>query len=534
MNKGKAGKGLAGAAKAGRRAAGDGGGSAGTANADQRAGSSGSGGSAGSASNELRLESAAANAGRGSTGGSEETQDIARLRGRWMARVIAAVVLIVAVGALTERGGAAEWLFTVVAALAAGASLLPYAAIGSLRAERVIRNSDRLADGGEMQVEVTVQASRMLPFIWVCLQDEFVRAELPRHGGPPRGGMKAIRALLPGFRRRLTLTYTVKGVQRGELVFGNVKLAAGDLLGLCVRNMTVHCPGHAIIRPAPPSGEITGELPGFEAAPNRHGSAHVAAFGGQMSAAASRLGRDGAAPELRAYALGDSLRRVDWRAMARGLGMQTRTEETAEAGTVTIVLETSSAAYGQDRRLFDANAGRALAYAERALRQGKRIKLFTNATADGLLFDGDEPAGLREAAERLAKLRFGKEAVTSMSQRLSDVIAGASRGAYVLCLTAGVNADAMTARESDDPGNISYGAKLAGVRGIRLTLLLSVAEGYGAEVERGWQAGIGNASCIVKALAVPDRYLFAQPSVTAATAGFGTERSGLHVEIANG
>ena len=262
-------------------------------------------------------------------------------------------------------------------------------------------------------------------------------------------------------------------------------VSMGDMLGLTTRTVTVECAGRAVVKPAAPSGERLGALPGFEAEQTRQGMQPVSSFGGQMMSAASRLRRDGAGPELRSYVPGDSLRRVDWRAMARGLGMQTRMNEAEEAGTVIVLLDVSAAAYGRDRRLFDANAGRALAILEQAEREGKRMRLLTNAVAEGAVHDGGSgPGAVRETGKRLAALRLG-EAAKPMSQRLSDVVAGAPRGASVICLTAGKTGSAEAiARQSGDPGNISYGAKLAGVRGIRLHLLLSIPATGGETAER--------------------------------------------------
>ncbi|MFC4810751.1 DUF58 domain-containing protein [Paenibacillus sp. GCM10023250] len=513
---------------------------------------------------------------------AEPVPGTAGLRGRFAARAAALVVLAAAGFALLERGGAVEWLFAAAAALTAACGLLlPYASLGRIRAERIVYGADGLADGGELRVRLTLTLSRMLPFTWVCLEEEIVRAPgggdtavvkdataataakgsadkyASRNGTGPKGrkgpadsigpqsterakkpaerGVQVVRALLPGFRKRLVLEYTVAGLQRGELAFNPIALTCGDMLGLTVRTVRVDCPGRALVKPAPPAGERLGPLPGFEPEQARQGLQPVSAFGGQMAAAASRLRRDGAGPELRAYAPGDSLRRVDWRAMARGLGMQTRMSEAEEAGAIIVLLDVSPSAYGKARRLFDANAGRAAAILREAAREGKRVKVLTNAVADGVIHDGGSAGdALREAETRLARLRLG-DAAKPMSQRLSDIVAGAPRGASVICLTAGrtENAEAI-ARPSGDPGNISYGAKLAGVRGIRLHLLLSVHEAGGDAAERSWQERLRGTGCGVKAMPVPAGYANTAPRLAAAAVSAGKEGGGLHAEPANG
>ncbi|QHW31505.1 DUF58 domain-containing protein [Paenibacillus rhizovicinus] len=453
-----------------------------------------------------------------------------RLRSRMMPRIMAMVILGLGLFALIERGGAVEWLFAAVAVLAAGGGLLlPYAALGRIHAERIVYDAENLEDGGEMRAALTIRLSRMLPFMWVCVQEEIANACAPQGSG-----IHIMRALLPGFSRRLTLTYKVNGLLRGELEFRRLTVTAGDMLGLTVRTVVVACPGHAIVRPSAPAGEELGELPGFEAAQARQGMQPVSAFGGQMMAAASRLRRDGAGPELRGYIPGDSLRRVDWRAMARGLGMQTRMSEAAEAGTVIIMLETSASAYGKERRLFDANAGRAAAMMKRAVREGKSVKLLTNSAAESLIFDGAAGADLREAEIRLAKLRLD-EAFKPMSQRLSDVVAGAPRGASVICLTAGMTGSAEAiARPSSDPGNITYGAKLAGVRGIQLLLLLSVPADKGDAAAESWRERLQGTGCLVRAMPMPKHFGSMKPGVEDAAVRSGREGGGVHVEAAGG
>lgn len=448
-----------------------------------------------------------------------------------MTRIMAAVVLVIGIFALVERGGAVEWLFAAVTVLTAGGSmLLPYAALGRIEAERIVHEADELVDGGPMRVTVTLKLSRMLPFMWISLQEEVENAVAPQGGD-----IRIMRAMLPGFARQLTLSYTIKDLRRGELEFHSLTIAAGDMLGLTVRNIAVDCPGRAIVRPVPPAGEGMGELPGFEAERTRQGMQPVAVFGGQMMAAASRLRRDGAGPELRGYMPGDSLRRVDWRAMARGLGMQTRMNEAEAAGTVIIVLETSASAYGKQSRLFDANAGRAAAMMKQAALEGKRVKLITNAVAESVVYDGSGAGSeLREAENRLARLRLGAPA-KPMSQRLSDVIAVAPRGASVLCLTAGKTGSAEAiARPSGEPGNISYGAKLAGVRGIRLMLLLSVPASGGEEAAMSWQERLQGTGCRVRAMPMTASYGSMRPSVEEASARSNKGGGGVHVEAARG
>ncbi|WP_219835318.1 DUF58 domain-containing protein [Paenibacillus sp. R14(2021)] len=452
-----------------------------------------------------------------------------KLRSRAFVRLAALLVLLISIAAVVERGGAVEWLFAAVAVLAAGGGLImPYAAVGRITAERVVQESD-LVDGGSAHVTLTLKLSRMLPFMWVSIREELVN----QSAAAQSGAVTIEGALLPGINRQLSIDYRVNGLQRGEYAFHAITVRTGDMLGLTVRTFKLTCPGTLLVMPQPPKGEQLEELPGFQAGRNRNGVQPVLSFGGQMASAASRLRRDGAGSELRTYVPGDPLRRVDWRAMARGQGMLTRTGEAAEAGTILLVLETSLQVYGQNQRLFDAHAGRAAAIMKKAEREAKRVIVLTNSPEAAEIHTGGRGSSeLREAEVRLAKLRLG--AAKPMSQCLSDVVAGAPRGAVVICMTTGhADHDGAQAGESEAPENLRYGAKLAGVRGVRLLLLLSAAETGSRAAEASWLKQLQGTGCQVKALQVPDSYRSVRPRAAEISMRAAKEGGVNYVETAN-
>ncbi|AZN39504.1 DUF58 domain-containing protein [Paenibacillus albus] len=469
-----------------------------------------------------------------------------KLRSRHMARSVVLLMLAICVAALYERGGAVEWLLVVVVgAIVFGSIILPYAAVGKIAVERSVAETSQLADGGEMQVTLVLRLSGLLSFMWVSVREELVRAEKigaarvewkkddtvkaekankADIGSQAGGAVLVQHAFLPGLGRQFQLSYTVKGLRRGEMNFQPVQVSMGDMFGLTVRTFTVDCTGVVLVKAAPPAGEIIADLPGHKPGMQTSGKHVVAAFGGQMQTSSARFGRHGAGPDVRSYMPGDPLGRVDWRAMARGLGLQTRISNAEYSTELFVLLETSEQAYGGDIRLFDAHVGRAAQLIKQAHREGRSVLLLTNAVDDlGLQADAGDRAAIRRAEEQLAKLQWKKAG--SLPLRLSDAVARLSRGATLICLTAGE----LHGDELGEAGTILYSAKLAAVRGVELVVLLSARNAQADHSEQQWRERLQAAKCMVRTMPVPLGYISLAPGVVELTMTTSKEGGVIHV-----
>ncbi|MBP3966972.1 DUF58 domain-containing protein [Paenibacillus lignilyticus] len=451
-----------------------------------------------------------------------------RLRSRFVARAALILLLGASMAALHARGGAVEWLLaTVTAAVAFCCIILPYMAVGKMTVERSIVDAEGLYDGGDMQVQLTLRLSRPVPFMWLGMSEAIVP------GTAQSGkGLKVEYAFLPGFKRVFHIRYSVRGLRRGEFKFNPLQVSAGDMLGLTVRKIEVECPGSLLVHAMAPAGEAFADLPGFRPSAKSSERQPIASLGGQMITAAARASRGGAGPDVRSYIPGDSPRRVDWRAMARGLGMQTRISNAEEAGQLIVLLDTSRTAYGADMRLFDAHVGRAVLVMRQAVREGKSVVVLTTDELE-LVVRAGERSTLLAAEEKLARLQWGTSPRKPMSQRLSDVVAGMPRGAALICLTAGTKAAGAVARESNASENVFYGAKLAAVRGVKLVLLLSFAETEAAPAEVNWRARLQGTDCSVKALPVPLSYRKQAPAMAELSMTANREGGALDVSTAS-
>ncbi|REE90570.1 uncharacterized protein (DUF58 family) [Paenibacillus taihuensis] len=462
-----------------------------------------------------------------------------RLRSRHVARAVTLLMFAICIAALYERGGAVEWLLViVVGAIVFGSMILPYMTVGKISVERSVSEASQLTDGGELQVTLTLRLSGLLPFMWVSVREELARigeqtgkAGNAGNAGNEKAG-QVIRArapgvsvlvqhaFLPGFARQFQLSYTVKGLTRGEMLFQPVHVSVGDMLGLTVRGFAIDCsPGTVLVKAAPPLGETFVNLPGHRPGVQTTGEHLVVSLGGQMQTLAARFGRHGAGPDVRSYMPGDPLGRVDWRAMARGLGLQTRTSNAEYSTELIILLETSEQAYGGDIRLFDAHVGRAAQLIKQAHQEGKSVLLLKNTADDlGLQVDAGDRVAARRAEEQLARLGWGRS--ESMSLRLSDAVASLTRGSALICLTAGE----LQGDSTSEAGMIMYSAKLAAVRGVQLYVLLSEARDMLPEyAEQKWRERLQGAKCKVRAMPVPLSYRGMVPGVTELTMTTGRE-----------
>ncbi|MFC4098537.1 DUF58 domain-containing protein [Paenibacillus xanthanilyticus] len=396
------------------------------------------------------------------------------VRTRHGARLMLLAFAAVAGWAAQARGGAAEWLlFAAAAAASAVAWIVPYLGVGRLTAERRVE-AGRLEDGGQLTVRLTIRASLPMPLMWVAVGEEIRNVS-----ASGESGLEARFVYMPWFRRTRTLTYTISGLRRGELTFDGPIVACGDLLGMTARTFYPSCAGSVTVRPRPPRGEAAnppgGAMPGGVDAGGAGAAAGAAAW---QRDSRMRL-QPGASPQTRTYRPGDPLRLVSWRAMARGLGMQTRVGSPEPPGEIALLLDISAASYAGSDRQFDAAAGRAAAALREAVDAGRSATLLAGGRRWRVR--AGDGAALLAAEEALGQLRVSEE--TRLDEWLPAALAGLPRGADVVCVTA-------------DPRSINpaagYGARAG--RAARKAAGKAVSDGAGDDASDGNPAMAGNAA----------------------------------------
>ncbi|MFB3882579.1 MAG: DUF58 domain-containing protein [Armatimonadota bacterium] len=184
-------------------------------------------------------------------------------------------------------------------------------------------SADRVANGGEVAVEVTVSNTAALPVPWLVAA-ESLPAGLPMTGLRGRVGPLAA-------NRSFSFRYTLHAARRGYYQLGPTVLRTGDLFGLSQRErsgagveaLTVYPVVLPITHARLPSRRPAGDVRGRRRA---------------LEDPAQVVG-------IRPYQHGDELRRVHWRATAHTGRLQSKLFELSAQVEIILVLDLRRADY---------------------------------------------------------------------------------------------------------------------------------------------------------------------------------------------
>ncbi|PKB78965.1 MAG: hypothetical protein BZY88_15715 [SAR202 cluster bacterium Io17-Chloro-G9] len=233
---------------------------------------------------------------------------------------------------------------------------------------------ERAFVGDTLDYAVTLNNDKLLPLIWVDIQDNFPEGlDLP--GGTLRGsGLEVnrqhtiITSLLP--YQRVTWKYSLKCVQRGYQRIGPVRLRSGDIFGFSAAETRLGNLDHVLVYPTvldmdrvqfPPEhplGQVRGQLPIY-------------------------LDHSRVAGQ-REYRSDDPLKHIHWKATARAGELQTKVFEPAVSLNLLVVMNGLTNEYiwqGNNRRLFERAVTAAASMASLADRRGFSYGLISNAVA---------------------------------------------------------------------------------------------------------------------------------------------------------
>ena len=221
---------------------------------------------------------------------------------------------------------------------------------------------------------VTLSNDKVLPLIWVDIQDSFPGG-LGLPGGVLRGsGLEDNRqhtistSLLP--YQRASWSYTLECRERGYHRIGPVRIRSGDIFGFTSGEARFEAVDHVLVYPRAldlehvlfppehPFGVARGWRPLYHD-PNRV------------------MGQ-------RDYRPDDPLKHIDWKATARSGQLQTRVFEPAVSMNMLIAVNGSTSDYvwqGSNRRLFERAITAAASAAGLADRRGYSFGLISNAVA---------------------------------------------------------------------------------------------------------------------------------------------------------
>ena len=233
---------------------------------------------------------------------------------------------------------------------------------------------DRAFIGDTIDYTITLSNEKLLPLIWVDIQDPFPHGlELP--GGNVRGrGIEISRdhrintSLLP--YQRVTWKYKIHCAARGYHRIGPATLRSGDMFGFTAAETSFPTVNHILVYPLVvdlkhlilpsehPLGDTRGQRPIYEDASRFFG--------------------------LRDYHPTDPMKRIDWKATARRSWLQTKVFEPVVSLNVLIALNANTGEYawqGVNRRLFERAVTMAASVAQHCADRGFSFGLVSNAVA---------------------------------------------------------------------------------------------------------------------------------------------------------
>ena len=240
-------------------------------------------------------------------------------------------------------------------------------------------SEQRVLFGEEITLSLAVENAKLLPLPWLEIADTIPRT-LPIKGHKLYSGPGTDRVALeclfsPRWYERVTRRYTIRCNARGIHTFGPTKLSSGDVFGFISREMQLSNHQYLLVYP------LVVPLHSF-GLPARH------PFGERRTP--QRLLEDPSRiVGVRDYTYGDSLRRVNWKATARVMKMQSNVYESTATHTLVLFLNVISQLdvyYGVRPDLQELSICATASVADWALNQGYAVGLYANTT----LFAPDE------------------------------------------------------------------------------------------------------------------------------------------------
>lgn len=410
------------------------------------------------------------------------------------------------IGAIIWRGGAVEWFMAAVLSMVILVSGIgPAVAAARIRAERSAEHG-ALRDGGGASVELKVARFVAVPFVWVSVHDEAVNERAMKESKVEFGEV-----YVPFFQKELHIGYKLNRLRRGRYAFAPLTVTVGDWLGLTAVTKRLAIDTEPVeVLPALPEGARLGDkalavqyaADGTPHSDPGYARGYSAAYGDNAGTAAKTAG---IGPDSRPYRDGDSQRHIDWRAAARGRGLQTKLhEQEAPAGTF-IVLDTAAASYESDDRLFDACAGWAAQAAERAAAAGGMVTLYLHeegagkgASAIRAVRSGREGDAFARTAELLRAMSRTKCA--EGASNAASLMLFASQEQQVYARNGTVHLFTGDWKEGKQWGELAAGA---GAHGCRLELYVAVRSAVPTFAMREQQRWLENRGVKVSWLPVP-------------------------------
>ncbi len=276
-------------------------------------------------------------------------------------------------------------------------------------------SEQRLFFGEEIVLAISIENTKLLPLPWLELEETFpltltIKGHKPQHR--LRNNLVTLECLFSlRWYDRVTRRYTIQGHKRGIHKIGPATLYSGDIFGFLRRAAQVPRADYILVYP------LVVPLSSFQL-PARHPFGDHRAPRRVLEDPTRVIG-------MRDYVYGDSLRRVDWKATARTMQLQSKIYEATTTYTLSIFLNAATqldAHYGIHPGLLELSICAAASVTDWAFDQGYAVGLYANTIMHipdeevhaGMLKEQDIQAVV---AEQLKRRRIRLPASSSQEQR---------------------------------------------------------------------------------------------------------------------
>ncbi|GAE37530.1 DUF58 domain-containing protein [Halalkalibacter akibai] len=231
--------------------------------------------------------------------------------------LLVAFVLIVFSYAMFQGGFVSWFLFYSVISVIVSTILIAIFPFRVVRAERKV-NEEVLQASEQLLVTVTITKKALQPFFYVRVRDV-----VPENLGnyDETGSL-----FFFSFQRKLTFTYSVSQLKRGEHSFDEITLIFGDLFGLFERTSKIKCETTVLVYPRL---QKLNEIPHVGSPKQLEGFKNKRSFEEDRSLAG-----------VRQYVPGDRLTMIDWKQSARSNQLMTKEFESYQGEGVIVALDT--------------------------------------------------------------------------------------------------------------------------------------------------------------------------------------------------
>jgi uncharacterized protein (DUF58 family) len=288
------------------------------------------------------------------------------------------------------------FLFTVLLALASGASALWFRFCLDGVSYRRKLDQERIFPGEEIELSIEVTNAKPLPLAWLLIRDDFPKGlslltgALHRQQGPASQSDTPVLSLTDmlslRWYERVERTYRIRGQKRGVYAFGPVDLTSGDIFGFGQKHICIEGLDPLMIYPKVvpidqlglPSEFIPAEKPAGEFKARR-----------KVIEDPLRLAT------VREYMPGDSIRHIHWKNTARLSKLQTKVFDPSASPVLVIFadLQTVHNPYSFVSEYLELIIASTASIAIHALDQRQAVGLYVNGGPSGSSYWTSVPPG---------------------------------------------------------------------------------------------------------------------------------------------